>query len=105
MRDYFPEVRTGQRMEKLTVHERTTYDDGSTHAHFSVCDTYGVWGLSTSVPDQKTAHEMDRDDRSLTCVHFDKSRYDGGKIEITHYAPVGARLYWVVTIEPERRSD
>jgi hypothetical protein len=115
--DYFPEVRTGQRMEKLTVHDRKTYEDGSTHAHLTVCDTYGVWGLSTSVPDGKAAYERrerawkaagederrtgEWEDKRLTQVKIERGRYDAGRIEITHFAPAGHRLYWVIAVEPE----
>lgn len=118
--DYFPEVRTGQQMDTLTVHERTTYEDGSTHAHLTVCDTYGVWGLSTGVPDDKAAHERrDRawakadedarrtgewEDKRLAWVKIERGRYDEGRIEITHFALAGHRLYWVIAVEPQAEA-
>ena len=109
-----------QRMEKLTVHERKTYEDGP-HAHLSVCDTYGVWGLSTSVPDDKAAYERrgrawkaagederrtgEWEDKGLTWVKIERGRYDAGRIEITHFAPAGHRLYWVIAVEPEPEPE
>jgi hypothetical protein len=120
LRDYFPEVRTGQQMDKLTLSGRKTYEDGP-HAHLSVCDSYGVWGLSTSIADDKAAYRR-RDeawaaageearasgtweDKRLTWVKIDRGRYDAGRIEITHYAPAGYRLYWVIAVEPEPGSE
>jgi hypothetical protein len=120
--NYFPEVRTGQQLrEGITVHERKTYEDGSTYAHLSVADTYGVWGLSTDVPDDEAAENRRRrawdaasedarksgewEDKRLTWVKIERGHYDAGRIEITHFALAGHRLYWVIAVEPERDDD
>lgn len=108
LRDYFPEVRTGQRLRDDVRIDRDTLDGGTEWAHISAGDTYGVWGLGTTVPDQKTAHRWAADDKKrkrLTCLHITRGRHDGGRIEIEHYAPVGARLYWVIAVEPRQDGD
>jgi hypothetical protein len=111
LRHYFPEVRAGQQLRDDGV---TTYrnDNGGRYsAGITVPDTYGVWGLHTDVPDQPTARkrrseawdeaseEQRRtdtwDDRDLTYLHIIRD-----KIEIEHFAIIGYRLYWVVTVEP-----
>lgn len=118
LRHYFPEVRTGQQLRGRGV---TTYrddgeGDGEPFAGITVPDTYGAWGLHTSVLDQRTARgrrhaafekatgEQKRtdtwDDQRLTYLHIKHDR-----IEIEHFAPAGYRLYWVVTVEPPRDED
>ncbi len=116
LRHYFPEVRAGQQLRDRGV---TTYREEAQHGPFggiTVPDTYGVWGLHTSAPDQRTAHQQrteawDRateeqrrtdtwDDQRLTYLHI---TWD--KIEIEHYAIIGYRLYWVITVEPRDDED
>lgn len=116
LRDFFPEVRTGQEMEKLVIHDRSDLGDGVTMAHFTVCDTYGVWGLDTTVADQRAAEQKRKaawdsaneagrrrraENRGLTYVHFTRGRYDQGRIEIQHHNGYGDRLYWVIAVEPD----
>lgn len=112
LRHYFPEVRTGQELRDRGV---TTYrDEEAQYGPFggiTVPDTYGVWGLHTDCPDQQTArrrrgHAWERasdeqkatdtwDDQHLTYLHITRD-----KVEIEHFAPIGYRLYWVITVEP-----
>jgi hypothetical protein len=112
LRHYFPEVRTGQQLRDRGI---TTYrDEEAQYGPFggiTVPDTYGVWGLHTDCPGQRTArrrrvHAWERasdeqkrtdtwDDQHLTYLHITRD-----KVEIEHYAPIGYRLYWVVTVEP-----
>lgn len=98
MRDFFPEVRTGQRLSQDLVVNRERLEDGRDWAHLTVGDTYGVWGLSTTVPDQATACQRG-EDKSMTRLHFKHGRYDQGRIEIEHHNAYGDRLYWVVSVE------
>lgn len=110
LRHYFPEVRTGQQIRDYGV--RVWHpEDGSRLGGITIPDTYGIWGIDTSVPDQQTARQRRHaawekatdeqkrtdtwDDRGLTYLHIKHDR-----IEIEHFAPIGYRLYWVVTVEP-----
>lgn len=116
LRDFFPEVRTGQRLSQDLVVNREPLEDGTDWAHLTVADTYGVWGLSTTVPDQATARERrqaawdgaDEGKRasgkweaglSMTYLHFKHGRHDEGRIEIEHRNGYGDRLYWVISVE------
>lgn len=120
LRDFFPEVRPGMEMEKIVIHDRSDIGYGCTMAHLTVCDTYGVWGLDATVPDQKTAHERRQaawerasdearsagrwQDRGMTHIHFDRTRYDQGQLKVEHHNGYGDRLYWVIAVEPEQEK-
>jgi hypothetical protein len=94
LRDYFPEVRTSLRLREgvsTWVDEKAGRFGG-----FNVADSYGVWGMHTDVPDISTAHSLS----------YDEQRKRGGylhikheRIEMEHFAPADARLYWVAAIE------
>lgn len=105
-RAYFPEVRTGQRL----CHDHARSGNAvmakllaPDHGHLTVVDSYGVWGLSTSIPDQSAAHKLGFDAACKAGAHLTFHRAMGSRpdrLEIEHFAPVGARLYWVAAIEP-----
>jgi hypothetical protein len=104
-----PEVRTRQRLREGINTSRSTLDDGRVMAHLNAADTYGVWGVSTTIPDQKTAYTFARDEkkaRRLTEVTFKHGHHDGGRIEIEQYNGYGERLYWVIAVEsPEEQEQ
>lgn len=88
---YKPEVKTNQRLQNgnngspLSVwHSK----DGR-RAGFNVCDTYGVWGLSTSQTEN-------RYDSRFNAPYINMER---NTIEMTHRAGSGALLYWVIEIQ------
>lgn len=85
-----PDVRTGQRLEphKATSGEAFSvwFDDKNSppaFAGFNAVDTYGVWGLSTSVNEQPYVV------------------FEWNKVTIEHNAPAGNKLIWVLAIEQE----
>lgn len=103
LRQYFPEVRTGLALrDRGVTASRSTMDDGSILGHLNVSDSYGSWGMFTTVPDVTAAHALSYDEQRKqgTYLHI---KY--GKVEIEHFAPVGARLYWVATLEPPCDAD
>ena len=62
------------------------------HAHIVVCDTYGVWGISSTSEDP-----WNHDDYKSPYVHF--SLCYGNKFSVVHRAPAGHILRWVVAVE------
>ncbi|MBD3244967.1 MAG: hypothetical protein GF335_03165 [Candidatus Moranbacteria bacterium] len=93
-----PEVRTGQTLS----HKGATtgkainvyYDEKENppkHAGFNVGDTYGVWGCSTNLA-------TDEYDNEFNNPYF---VFEYNKVTITHRAPAGHLLYWVVAIEQD----
>lgn len=100
LRDYFPEVRTGQRLRDDGA-SAYTYGDGGRCAGVSVQDTYGSWGVHSDAADQSGAHRRVHDasgrgtvDKNLAYLHFKHDR-----VEVEHFAPAGFRLYWLAVIE------
>lgn len=89
-RRYKPEVRTGQKASKIHAN-RKPLDDGKPWAHFFVADTYGSWGLHTRESDSEV-----RDLPTREQVYLD---FERDQLTISHHAPVGSRLYWVVALE------
>lgn len=67
-------------------------NDPPRHGGFNFGDSYGVWGLSTSQKDEKYDPKFDS-----PYIVF---RY-GHTIEITHRAPAGHLLYWVIAVEDD----
>ncbi|MEV0382307.1 hypothetical protein [Nonomuraea sp. NPDC050643] len=92
------EVRASMVAEKISV-ETSPHDDGTPRGHVWVCDTYGVWGVSTTAPDQASA----RDGGKSTCVflNFERTCY-GEKLTIEHYVLAGDRVCWVIALEAAR---
>ena len=96
-----PEVRTGMEAEKITCDlSPATGDLTRPRAHITVCDTYGVWGIDSSLASQSEAHAADP--RRRTYLHFKADRY-GSVLEIEHYAISGNHLWWVVAVEGSGR--
>ena len=89
-------MRTGQRAEKIEG-KVLTMDDGRKMAHITVCDTYGVWGLHSLVPDLAAARAYPSTDAMIRDTGYIIFRRD--RIEIEHLTMAGCRLFWVVTIE------
>lgn len=87
-----PEVRTNQELKPSTTGDpiNVYYDkDGKRFAGFNVCDSYGVWGCSTSLQEEQYDHEFKN-------PYF---VFEWNKVTITHCAPAGHKLYWVAAIE------
>lgn len=89
--DLFPdkqEVYTSQRLSSgEAIFIRHHDEDGS--ASFHVCDTYGVWGCETNLGE-------DVYDPTFKNPYF---VFEGGRVTITHRAPEGYLLRWVITVE------
>lgn len=84
-----PEVRVDQRIDKIV---RSLLPDG--RPHVTVCDTYGVFGLHTDIPDRKTANALAYDDPAshrLTYISI-----DAGQFRMRLRAPGGNHLCWVI---------
>lgn len=95
--NYRPEVRTGQRASK--VEASLLAPD---HGHLKVCDSYGVWGMSTSLPTMGDAYALRSHDAAANrgaYLVFESNRF-GQQLAIEHFAPAGYRLYWTVAVEP-----
>lgn len=95
LRNYFPEVRTGLEMREVTV----SRDGDGRWASFNVSDSYGVWGAQALPPDQQAARDAGSDSKTCVYMRITRGRYDEGRIEIEHYAPIGSRLCWVIAVE------
>jgi len=100
LRDYFPEVRTGQRLRDDGA-SAYAFGEDDRWAGVNVQDTYGSWGVHSGAADQAEAHRRAHDaakagvkDKNLAYLHF---KYD--RVEIEHFAPPGFRLYWLAVIE------
>jgi len=91
-RHFEPEVRTSQRLENGTNGTPFSVHHYDGWASFGVCDTYGVWGCTTTWDDPKM---YDADFKNPYFV------FDYNKVTITHRAPAGHLLYWVVAVERE----
>jgi len=90
---YKPDVRTNQRLkdEPFSLY----FDDNNDPPQFGgfhFSDSYGVWGLSTS------QQEPDYDpsfDNPHVAIEWD------GTITMTHRAPAGNKIYWVISPQRE----
>ena len=88
---YKPEVKINQHLENgnngspLSVWRG---EDGR-YAGFNFCDTYGVWGLSTSQTENRYDPKFNAPYVSI----------EYNTIEMTHRAGSGALLYWVIEIQ------
>ena len=105
-RDFFPEVRTGQRLTEDIHISRSVLDDGRHMAHLTAVDHAYVWGLDTTIADQRAARELagnDKKRQKLTRLHFGHGHYDEGRLEVEQYNGYGNRLYWVIAVESEER--
>jgi hypothetical protein len=88
-----PEVRTNQEL-KPSDPINVYYDkDGKRFAGFNVYDSYGVWGCSTSLQEEQYDHEFKN-------PYF---VFNLDKVTITHRAPAGHKLYWVVVVEGDQK--
>lgn len=103
MGGYRPEVRTGMRLREGVKLSGSTLESGRKMAHITVCDTYGVWGLDTTVANQREAHETE-DRKRLTYLNIEEHRW-GDRIEIEFYSISGNHIWWVATVEPEPDED
>lgn len=90
---YLPEVRTSQIAEAVR-YSTSDLEDGRHMAHITIPDSYGVWGLDTTAPDEDAARNGDTHDQVYVSFSY-------RKLEISHYAPAGHRLYWVIALEDE----
>jgi len=88
-----PDVRTSQKMMPGSSGKPITfwYGDNKEYASFNVCDSYGVWGCSTHLKEDKYDGEFNN-------PYFVFEWY---KVTITHRAPAGHLLYWVIAVERE----
>lgn len=93
-----PEVRTGQRLNHKGATSGKAIsaycDEKETpprHAGFNVVDTYGVWGCSTNLVENRYDSEFNN-------PYF---VFEYNKVTITHRAPAGHLLYWVAAIEQD----
>ena len=92
--DFRPEVRTNQKLEPSTAGDPISVyhdKDQGQFACFSVRDSYGVWGCSTNLQEESYDHEFKN-------PYF---VFERNKVNITHRAPAGNKLYWVAAIERE----
>lgn len=91
-----PEVRLSQRIkpgwpdkDPITVHQHETW------AHLIVCDTYGVWSLST--------HSLDGHyDGKFTDPYFS---FERDRVTITHRVPAGHLCHWLLVVEGEATEE
>ena len=97
------DVRTSQEVrhdkakygETFTVWFDEQSDTPPRFAGFNVCDTYGVWGLSTNTNETKHDHEF----KNPYIV------FEWNKVSITHRAPAGHILYWTIAVEDDCNHD
>jgi hypothetical protein len=98
--EYFgfkPKVRTGQRLREegdgspLSVH-RDEDNDPPRYAGFNFCDTYGVWGISTS--QQEPGYDPEFNAPYVRIEH-------GHTVSITQRAAAGHLIHWVAAVEKE----
>lgn len=113
-----PEVRTAQRLapEKLDDGKAVTLrtgslSDGREHAHIAVVDSYGVWGMSTTIPDQRAANstrgpvglhhmcdpELEGKDYGHVYVEIERDR----ELRVKQRTLAGGRITWVIAVEEE----
>lgn len=92
------DVRTSQEVRHDKAKNGQTFtvwfDDESPHprfAGFNVSDSYGVWGLST----RTNSHDYDYEFKNPYIV------IDHDKISISHRAPAGHILYWIIAVEAQ----
>lgn len=83
-----PTVRLHQRLRAWPA--ITTYESAS-HAGFYVRDSSEVWGVSTELVDGKFDREYKHPYLS----------FKPGSVAITHRAPAGNKLFWVIAVEGE----
>lgn len=86
-----PEVRTGQKLKSVTA----SLDPS--HAHISVSDDYGAWGISGCHASQAEARAGEPQRQAY--LHFQHS-HGGWQLEIEHYSSSGNRLQWTIAVEP-----
>jgi hypothetical protein len=91
LRSYWPEVRTGQVATKVIGEIKS--DGEGRYGHLTVCDSYGVWGLTTSFADDEAVRGAEPGwGRAFLTIK-------PGRIEIDRMTMSGSRLYWVVALE------
>lgn len=89
------EVRTGMRLDPKDATNGigvSVYRDESGNgdfAGFNVVDSYGVWGPTTTVKEDRYD-----DDFRNPYIYFKEDR-----VTIAHHAPAGHKLIWVAVIE------
>jgi hypothetical protein len=94
---YKPEVRTGQRLDPKGCKGGDALmlfsdDVNGKFKGFSVGDIHGVWGCTTTA-----TNEHKHDNYNNPYFHFEWDH----TVTITHRAPAGHLLYWVVAVEGE----
>jgi hypothetical protein len=90
--NYAPEVRTSQVAEKIDVHRHDGWSG------INVVDSYGVWGLSTRVPDSR-APDLEPGFWS-PYLHFKR-----GQLHIEHRVLAGHRVLWVIAVEDHQDAE
>lgn len=87
--DYRPEIRINQELKNGTNRNPFSVMLKNDFACFDVCDSYGVWGLSTS---QKENYF----DASYNAPYIE---IENNTIKITLRAPYGNKIYWLIQVE------
>lgn len=84
------EVRPDQRL-KDTTNSNVWYDEQTPprFSGFNFCDTYGVWGISTSATE-------DRYDPTFKAPYW---VFEYNQARVTHRAPAGHLLVWVIAVQ------
>ncbi|HBI38182.1 MAG TPA: hypothetical protein DDY71_11105 [Spirochaetia bacterium] len=91
--EYKPHTRINQKLENgssgspLSVY----YDEHKKYAGFNFCDTYGIWGCSTST-------QEDRYDPSFTNPYI---VIEWNQITVKQKTPAGMMCYWQITVVEE----
>lgn len=94
-----PEVRTGMQVESLKV-SRSDLEDGRKMGHIIVCDSYGVWGIDTTVPDRQVAGALSYEgQRTQTSYLYFKQNRWSSQLQVEHFSGSGNRICWVVAPE------
>jgi uncharacterized protein YoaH (UPF0181 family) len=92
--NFIPKARTCQELRSINGDDPISvyYDKESKRfAGFNACDSYGVWGCSTSL-------HVDVYDHEFKNPYF---AFEYNKVTITHRAASGSKIYWVCAIERE----
>lgn len=95
--DFKPKVRINQELEPNKAGDSINvyYDkDEKRFAGFSVHDSYGMWGCSTSLQEERC-------DCGSKNPHF---VFEWNKVTINHYAPSGHRVCWVIIVEDDNKT-
>ena len=84
--NYKPEVRVNQ---KLDAKDALATWETEKYAGFHFRDSYRVWGLSTNLKEQKYDNKFNN---PYVVIDHDT-------ISMTHRAPFGNKLYWIIKVQ------